>query len=249
MSKPKVGLQLIVYGPRPRTDLEGVFAEVASAGYVGVEAGNLFKQAEPKKIKELFAKNGLQLTGTHGGYNEVASEASLEENIAYLLEMKSRYLICSGVAPGQGIAAYETAAETFNKVGERCKKDGLIFCYHNHAGEFQSFNGVKGMHRLCELTDPKLMQLCIDVYWVHIGGESPAEFIKRYSSRAPYYHFKDGGKGYFIELGQGEVDLKAAFKAALDTNPDWIVCEQDRTDKEPKQSIIESRQYLKELGI
>lgn len=249
MGKPKVGLQLIVYGPRSQSDLGGVLAEAASAGYVGIEAGNLFKQAEPEQVKELFVQNGLQLTGAHGGYNEVASEASLEENIAYLLEMNARYLICSGVAPGEGIAAYETAAETFNKVGERCKKDGLIFCYHNHAGEFQSFDGVKGMHRLCELADPELMQLCIDVYWVHIGGEAPAEFTQRYASRAPYYHFKDGGKGYFIELGQGEVDLKAALKAALDTGPDWIVCEQDRTNKEPKQSIIESRQYLQELGL
>jgi sugar phosphate isomerase/epimerase len=249
MAKPKVGLQLIVYGPRSRTDLGGVLTEAASDGYVGIEAGNLFRQAEPEQIKALFAQNELQLTGAHSGYNDIASEETLEENIAYLLEMNAKYLICSGVGPGEGIDAYETSAEIFNKVGERCKKDGIIFCYHNHAGEFQSFDGVKGMHRLCELTDPELMQLCIDVYWVHIGGESPAEFIKRYSSRAPYYHFKDGGKGYFIELGQGEVDLKAAMKAALDTNPEWIVCEQDRTDKEPKQSITESRQYLKELGL
>lgn len=249
MAEPKVGIQLIVYGARPHDDLAGVLQEVAEVGYVGVEAGNLFKQVSPAQIKELFAKNGLQLTGAHGGYGEVSQEANLEENIAYLKEMKSRYLICSGVAPEEGIAAYENAAETFNKVGEKCQQEGLVFCYHNHAWEFQSFDGTKGIHRLVELTDPALVKLCVDVYWVHIGGESPAEFIKRYSDRTPYFHFKDGGQGYFIELGQGEVDLKAAFEAALDVDADWIVCEQDRTDKEAKQSVTETRQYLQELGL
>jgi len=249
MEKTKVGIQLIVYGPRPSTDLAGVLQEVAEVGYVGVEAGNLFKQASPEEIKELFAKNELQLAGSHGGYGEVSQEANLEENIAYLKAMNSRYLVCSGVAPGEGIAAYENAAETFNKVGQKCKEEGLVFCYHNHAWEFQSFNGTKGIHRLMELTDPALVKLCVDVYWVHIGGESPAGFIKQYSDRVPYFHFKDGGEGYFIELGQGEVDLKAAFKAALDVGADWIVCEQDRTDKEAKQSVTESRQCLKELGV
>ena len=32
------------------------------------------------------------------------------------------------------------------------------------------------------------------------------------------------------------------LRAALRTNPDWLVYEQDRTDKEPAQSIMESRQ-------
>jgi len=249
MAKPKVGIQLIVYGARSGDDLAGVLQEVAEVGYAGVEAGNLFKQASPEEVKELFDKNELQLAGAHGGYGEVSQEENLEENIAYLKAMNSRYLICSGVAPGGGIAAYENAAETFNKVGEKCKEEGLVFCYHNHAWEFQSFDGTKGIHRLTELTDPALVKLCVDVYWVHIGGESPAAFIKRYSDRTPYVHFKDGGQGYFVELGQGEVELKAAFKAALDVGADWLVCEQDRTEKELKQSVTESRQYLHELGL
>jgi hypothetical protein len=46
------------------------------------------------------------------------------------------------------------------------------------------------------------------------------------------------------------VDLAAAAKAALATNPAWIVCEQDRTDKSPVASIAESREYLRrKLGL
>jgi sugar phosphate isomerase/epimerase len=124
-----------------------------------------------------------------------------------------------------------------------------MFCYHNHNWEFEAYDGVKGIHRLCELTDPDLMKLCVDVYWVHVGGEDPAEFIQRYADRAVYYHFKDGAPGSFIELGDGEVDLPKALQAALACNPEWIVCEQDRTELEPKASITKSREYLRSIGL
>jgi sugar phosphate isomerase/epimerase len=250
MSKPRVGLQLIIYGGRPSQDPEGVLREIKQAGYQGIEGGNLFDLGDPPTVKGLIAKSGLSVTGAHSGFGDMQSPARLDANIKYVKEMGAKYLICSGVAEGEGIERYEKAAAVFNNVGRTCTDAGLIFCYHNHNWEFEEFNGVKGIHRLTELTDPDLVKLCIDVYWVTIGGEKPAEFIARYANRAPYYHFKDGGPGVFKELGQGQVDLKAATKAALATNPEWIVCEQDRTDKNVAQSITESRKYMREaLGL
>ncbi|MFQ6098924.1 MAG: sugar phosphate isomerase/epimerase family protein, partial [Armatimonadota bacterium] len=177
--------------------------------------------------------------------------------IQFLDAMNSKYLICSGVAQGDGIERYERAAQTFNKVGERCRQAGITFCYHNHAWEFEDLDGVKGIHRLCQLTDPQLVKLCIDVYWVHIGGEDPAEFIQRYADRAGYYHFKDGGpaeepgaRPRFVELGRGTVDLPSAKDAALAAGADWIICEQDRTELDPSDSIRISRAYITErLGL
>jgi sugar phosphate isomerase/epimerase len=97
------------------------------------------------------------------------------------------------------------------------------------------------------------VKLNIDVFWVHIGGEVPAEFIARYSDRVGYYHFKDGEKTAdgqtFIELGQGAVDLVAAREAALKHPLDWIICEQDSSQKEAKVSIRESFDHLKKIGF
>ncbi len=250
MSKPRIGLQLIIYGRRPAQDLAGVVREVKQAGYDGIEAGNLFQIGESRAVKDTISRSGLAVAGVHAGFEDMQSLGGTAVNMAYLADMGARYLICSGVAPGEGIERYEKAAPVFNDVGRRCKNAGLVFCYHNHAWEFESHDGVKGIHRLAELTDPELVKLCIDVYWVTIGGERPEEFIARYADRAPYYHFKDGGPGEFRELGQGQVDLKAAVKAALATNPEWIVCEQDRTDKDVLQSITESRAYMRDaLGL
>lgn len=246
MDKPKVGLQLIVYGARPQEDLPGVLREVSEAGYQGIEAGTNLADVPVQEAKALLGSAGLALAGIHGGYAQMGDPAKVDQFIAFFKEMNSRYLICSGVAEGEGIERFEKAAPTFNQAGEQCQKAGIVFCYHNHAWEFEEFDGVKGIHRLTELTDPNLVKLCVDVYWVTIGGEKPEEFIQRYQDRAIYYHFKDGAPGSFIELGQGTVDLPVATKAALACNPEWIVCEQDKTEKEPQQSITESRQYMRE---
>mgnify|MGYP001032598052 CR=1 FL=1 len=249
MAKPKVGLQLIVYGGRPGSDLAGVLREVAEVGYAGIESGNMFQMADPKAVQDWLAETGLQVCGMHSGYGDQSDPAAIERNIAFLKAVESNYLICSGVAQGEGIERFEKAAPTFNKIGKICRDAGLYFCYHNHDWEFKAFNGVKGIHRLCELTDPALVKLCVDVYWVTIGGEKPAEFVQRYAERAIYFHFKDGAPGSFMELGTGTVDLVAAKDAAVKCNPEWIVCEQDRTELAPKDSVAQSLAYLRKIGL
>jgi len=249
MAAPQLGLQLIVYGGRPQTDLAGVLREVAEVGYAGIEAGNLFAGHDPQQVQDLLAETGLSICGAHSGYGDMADAARVEASMAFLQAVGSKYLICSGVAPGEGIAAYEAAAETFNALGARCREAGLTFCYHNHAWEFETFGGVKGIHRLAQMTDPALVKLCVDVYWVTIGKEDPAAFIQRYADRAVYFHFKDGGDGYFAELGKGTVDLAGATQAALRTVEEWIVCEQDHTDLTPRDSAAESYAKLRELGL
>ncbi len=250
MAAPKLGVQLIVYRGRQNEDLEGVLKEVADVGYAGIEAGNLFDMVGEQPARDALAATGLAVTAMHTGYGDLADEAKVDGHLAYLKAVGSKYLICSGVADREKLEGYTQSGETFNRVGQKCKNEGLVFCYHNHAWEFEQFNGQKGIHALCAASDPDLVKLCVDVYWVKRGGEKPEEFIDRYQDRAVYFHFKDGFDGpKFIELGQGDVDLPAARDAALKVNPEWIVCEQDRSELEPKQSIQVSFDYLKQIGL
>ncbi|MBI2194835.1 MAG: sugar phosphate isomerase/epimerase [Planctomycetes bacterium] len=248
-SKPKIGIELIIFGKRSQEDLPGVLTEVSEAGYAGVEAGNLLSIKPEKELKELLGSRKLAVAGVHVGYRELTETERLASHLAYLKTMGGHYLICSGVAEGQGLERYDRAAETFNRAGERCRKEGVTFCYHNHAWEFEAINGVKGIHRLAEKTDPALVKFNIDVYWVHVGGERPAEFVRRYRNRGGYFHFKDGKKGSFAELGRGEVDLVGSKDAALEVGADWIIAEQDRTDLPTLESITISRDYLRKLGL
>jgi len=93
----------------------------------------------------------------------------------------------------------------------------------------------------------------MDVFWLHIGGVSPAEFIARYADRAGYYHFKDGAKTpegpTFIELGRGEVDIAGAAAEARKHPLEWVVYEQDYVQQEPGLSVRQSFDHLKEVGL
>ncbi|HEY3282082.1 MAG TPA: sugar phosphate isomerase/epimerase [Armatimonadota bacterium] len=245
----KVGIQLIVYGRRPGEDLAGVLKEVAEAGYAGVEGG-VPRGMEPQQVRDLYAQNNLLLSGSHTGFADLADPAKLEAHISFLKLMGSKALMCSGIDNHQaGLSAYKSAGKVFEQVGRTCKAEGIDFCYHNHAWEFEVFDGKKAIHYLAEVTDPELVKLCVDVYWVHVGGENPVEFIERYANRIGYFHFKDGAPGSFTELGKGEVDLKACLAAARKLPVEWITYEQDHTDLEPKEAAAQSRQYLRTLGI
>lgn len=251
MSKPKIGLQLIVFGGRQNQDLQGVMAAVAQVGYDAAEIGaNFVDDLGVSAVRACIDATGLPVCGIHGGYGNYADPAWLDRAIDFCRGIDCGYLICSGVADRSSLQGYLEAAELFNAVGARVRDAGLTFCYHNHAWEFEEFDGQKGIHALAAATDPELVKLNVDVYWVTIGGEQPAEFIARYHDRVGYYHFKDGGPGpTFTELGRGSVDLVAAREAAMKYDPEWIVCEQDRSELAPEESIAISLAYLRQIGF
>lgn len=138
--------------------------------------------------------------------------------------------------------ATEESAKVFNAVGKRCADAGLTFHYHNHAWEFEDLGGVNGMQILAEETDPALLKFNIDVFWLYYGEQDVVGFIQQHANRAGYFHFKDGNRttdaegkvrSEFLELGNGSVDLKAAYAAAIAAGATWIVSEQDNTKLTP----------------
>ena len=254
MSLTKVGIQLIVFANRERKDLEGVLKDCKKAGYDSIETVFLFDTYSPQQLQEACEKYDLEYIATHGGFDDFRKEKNVDKLIKNTLDARAKYLICSGVDKNKGLDGFKEAASIFNQVGKKCKEASLTFCYHNHSFEFEEFDGSKGIHLLGKETDPELVKFNIDVAWVHIGGDKPSEFIKRYKDRCGYYHFKDAlvkGKNKIIwtELGRGEVDLKDAYETATKYNLEYIVYEQDVTQIPVLQAATESRNYLKSLGI
>jgi sugar phosphate isomerase/epimerase len=255
---PKAGIQIIIYGQRNLDDIGGVLKEVAEIGFAGAETGNLFRQeGDEGNVRRMFEETGLELCGCHAGFGEFEDTEKLRENIAFVNAMDSRYLMCSGVGDRKrGLAAYHDASKLFNEVGKRCQDAGVVFCYHNHAWEFEDREGdTCGMDVLSAETDPALVKFCLDVYWIYHGGDDPVRFINAHKERGAYFHFKDGireadGKPNFKELGHGVVDLKAAYAAAAALKPEWVAYEQDRSEGDPSESVRVSREYMRDsLGL
>ncbi len=132
---------------------------------------------------------------------------------------------------------------------------------------------MNGLERLCELTDPEVVKLCVDVFWVQYGGKDPLSVLRRYLDRLAFVHLKDmeyigpelrrdgvllpiyprlplSGEVEYVELGRGEVDLAGVWRMLAPLNHPWVVYEQDEASIPPAESAAISRRYIREcLGI
>lgn len=253
MAQMQVGAQLIIYGRRAQSDLPGVLAGLAAAGYDGFEGGLPSSQAEVDQVRAAAQKAGITYAGGHGGLDDLKDLEGLKKRIPFVKALGGRFVISSGDSSLKSIDDYLAVAQVLNDAGRVCRDAGVTLCYHNHHWEFRKIDGATPFYTMLAATSPELVKLCTDVYWVHAGGEKPAEFIDCYRDRCLYFHFKDGtggdGADDFRELGRGSVDLPAALEVARSCNPEWIVVEQDTTKLDPTESCRISRDYLKVLGV
>jgi sugar phosphate isomerase/epimerase len=122
---------------------------------------------------------------------------------------------------------WKEAAAKFNKAAEASKKAGIQFAYHNHHFEFVKVDGKYAYDILLEETDPKLVQMEMDLCWMNIAGQDPLKYFDRYPGRFPMVHVKDVKKippkpddqpvnfdNVFPEMtsvGNGVIDFKKIF--------------------------------------
>jgi sugar phosphate isomerase/epimerase len=79
----------------------------------------------------------------------------------------------------------------FNTVGELARERGMRFYYHNHFQEFQRFGDDYVYDLILGNTDPELVKLEIDTYWMYRGGQDPVEWMKKCAGRVILVHQKD----------------------------------------------------------
>ena len=141
--------------------------------------------------------------------------------------------------------------------------------YHNHDFEFATIGGKYALDVLYDSIPADLLQTELDTCWVNVGGENPADYIRKYSNRSPVVHLKDfvGEKsddmyemigierkapkrptGFeFRPVGSGVQDIPAILDASKDAGTEWVVVEQDEPSMglTRMESIKTSIDYLK----
>jgi sugar phosphate isomerase/epimerase len=136
-----------------------------------------------------------------------------------------------------------------NHIGERVKEAGLGFAYHHHDFEFKDFEGENGYDIIMKGTDPSLVKLQMDLYWVmHASKLSPSELINKQPGRFVMWHIKDMDKQTrdYSELGNGSIDFSVILPAASKAGLEYYYIEQGGNfKKDPIQSITDSAAYFK----
>ncbi|MBE6778504.1 MAG: sugar phosphate isomerase/epimerase [Ruminococcaceae bacterium] len=273
MKKFPVALQLYSVRDAMAEDFEGTLAKVAEMGYQGVEFAGLFdKSAE--EIRGLCDKYGLTPISAHVPYSGMLADENL---IATYAAIGCKFIAIPWYdwkfAPDG--ESFEQFIANVVKLGEECKKNGITLLYHNHDFEFEKMDGEYRLDRLYSAVPADLLQTQLDMCWVNVGGENPAEYLRKYTGRAPVVHLKDfaGQKSdkMYALIGVDDGDQKAAepqafefrpvgyglqkfpeiLEAATDAGAQWVVVEQDMPSmgKTPLECAATSREYLKTLGL
>jgi len=250
---PRLGGHLIVFGPQYTMENDAAFIldSVRAAGYDAVEGG---MAGDAAAYKRLLDERDMVCAGLH---TSIARDPDIGELIAQLKTLECRHLCNSGIVAREdrSLADYEHSAGLLNEMGRRLADEGIAFHYHNHDFEFIALDGERtGMDVLLDVLDPRAVDLCVDVGWVHVAGRDPAAFLDQHRDRVGYVHLKDYARQpgttdraglIWRELGNGVVDWASVMPAVATLDVEWALVEQDRTDRTPGESLTMSRSFLK----
>jgi inosose dehydratase len=205
-----------------------VLAEVAAAGYDGIELGPL-GFLDPAEI----AAHGLQLAGAYVPIPFGDGLGPLSETLD----------VFDAVAPAaRPILADDGATTTpldpddVARAVDAARARGYEPTFHHHMG-----TRVETRAQIEELLGRVDVPLLLDTGHLAAAGVDPAIAVRDWRGRIDYVHVKDVDLGrlgaaedwpsawranVFCELGTGDVDVRG-FLAELDGYDGWLVVEQD----------------------
>lgn len=241
-----IGVQLYSVRHLMKKDFAGTLAKVAEIGYREVEFAGLFDH-KPQDVRAILDKNGLSAPSAHVDYKKLGSDWDKTLDEAHTLGQS--FIVCPWVDKSlrKTPDSWKKVAETFNRAGEESKKAGTQFAYHNHDWEFQKLEGKFLYDSLLEQTDPHLVQMEMDLFWISKAGQDPLTYFNRYPGRFPLVHVKDMKKnGEMTEVGNGAIDFKRIFAQSDKAGIQHYFVEHD-DPKLPLDSIKISFENLQRL--
>lgn len=228
----KVALQLYSLRNLAEDDFFGVIRETAKMGYEGVEFGGYFgKTAE--ELKSLLDELGLEPVGAHISYERLCE--ALDEEIEYAKKLGLYSVVCPWTQADTK-EGWEKIGKNLNEIGKKFRENGILFGYHNHAHEFEKFDGKYALDIIFENSDADNVSAEIDTYWVKKGGEDPIAYTKKYEDRIYLLHAKDLDEdGKDMEVGTGCIDFKKITEKLSKLK--WVVIEQEEYNYPVLESV------------
>jgi len=250
MAQPKIGLQFYTLREQAQKDFVGTLRAVAQTGYPAVQLAG-YGGMGAAALKKVLDDLGLAAAGSHVGFDALDQETDRE--ITYCLDLGTRDVVIPAMpqALRGSEDGYRRLADAMNRIGARCRELGARLSYHNHAFEFEQFSGRYALNLLLGWSDPALVAFEPDVYWIKVGGEDPAAYIRTYAGRTPLVHIKDmtaGATPTYAEVGEGILDWPAIFAASEASGAEWYIVEQDTCARPPLEAVALSLKHLKEWG-
>jgi sugar phosphate isomerase/epimerase len=245
----RIGIQLYTVRGELAKDVEGTLSRIAEIGFKEVEFAG-YPQGTARSLRTMLDRLGLTAPSSHVGMQAVRGEWERTLDEAGTLGQRHIVVPSVPVSERRTLEEWKRVAAAFNKAGEIAKGRGIQFCYHNHDFEFAELEGSVPYDLLLRETDPSLVKLELDLYWVSKGGRDPLEYFAKWPGRFPLVHVKDMDatpRKFFADVGSGTIDFKRIFSQAEQAGIRHYFYEQDSTPGAPLQSARASYTYLRNL--
>jgi sugar phosphate isomerase/epimerase len=223
-------------------------ARVGEIGYEEVEFAGYFGHA-PAEIRDMVASAGLRAPATHvaPSFEEDAWARILEESAT----AGHDYVVVPSIPESMrsSLDAWRRTAAVMTRAAEQARAAGLRYAYHNHAVEFTEMEGRVAFDVFCEESDPDLVELELDLFWITEGGGDPVNFMARWPGRIRLAHVKDRTPaGEMVDVGAGVIDWPGIFSHAEEAGIRHFFVEHDRPEG-AFRSIEASYLYLSALAL
>lgn len=233
-------------------DPMGVLSRLAAFGYTHIESyagpDGICWGMEPADFRNRLAELGLTPLSTHADLQQDPRQV-----MGQAAEAGFQSVIVPWIGPQESLEDYRRWADRFNQLGAMAAESGLRFAYHNHDYSFREVDGVLPHTLLLEATDPALVEMEMDVYWVAAAGQDPVEWIERHPGRFTHFHIKDlrdteDGGFESCTLGTGRLDFAPVLQAARANGGRWFIVEQEAyTGTDPMASSRDNAAFMATL--
>jgi sugar phosphate isomerase/epimerase len=243
-----VGVQLYTVRDEMAKGVASTLERVAAIGYDEVEFAGYFGHS-PEEIRDMLTGVGLSAPATHipptfepDPWSRILDEAA---------RVGHDYVVVPSLpeAMRSSLDAWRRTAEVMTRAAEKAREAGLRFAYHNHAVEFEEMEGRVPLDVFCEATDPDLVLIELDLFWITHGGADPVDFFQRWPGRVHLVHVKGRtAAGDMADVGAGVMDWASIFAHADQAGIRHYFVEHDRPG-DSMGSIEASYRYLSALVV
>ncbi|TAF92848.1 MAG: sugar phosphate isomerase/epimerase [Cytophagia bacterium] len=244
--------------------------EVASLGFKGIQLrANTFGpyRNRVQELKALLDEHKLDLAMFSSGNVEIdpaKEQSTIDMHVAHASFVKalggSAIQMTNSARPKNRPPTNEELkrlAMVMNEIGKQTADLGVQAVYHNHMNQLGET--PEEIDVIVQNMNPKYAKLLLDIAHYRQGGGKPETAVIQYKDMLHSFHLKDtmsplldkpnAPKAYkFVELGRGNVDVVAVFKAIKKIKfKGWGIIELDGVPdvgKTPFSCAITNRDYI-----
>jgi sugar phosphate isomerase/epimerase len=249
MRRDQISLQLYTVREETTRDMPGTLRKISEIGYPAVEFAG-YGGLTPQDLKTVLDGLALRTSGVHVPLSSWETNPTTVLADMQALDCAHAILPLAPPERRENEVSVARLAEDLNRWGELCRREGVAFSYHNHDFEFAPLGTTTMWDVLIRETDPKLVGLELDLYWVKYAGTDPETTLRDVADRVSLIHLKDMAPDDLLSdlpVGEGTLPWTTLLEAADAAGVEWFIAEQDNP-RDALEDVRTSLQHLHQLA-